>query len=64
MQSLSSVLPASESMSYSSSPCSEPESSSKKDDRDSVVMLNGLDAGWYDRKGAKETVVVVVGCVK
>jgi hypothetical protein len=27
-------------------------------------MLNGLGAGWYDGKGAKETVVVVVGCVK
>ena len=23
-----------------------------------------LGAGWYDGKGAKETVVVVVGCVK
>ena len=26
-------------------------------------MLNGLGAGWYDGKGANET-VVVVGCVK
>ena len=41
---------------------SESESSSKKDGRDSVVMLNGLAAGWYDGKGVKET-VVVVGCV-
>ena len=27
-------------------------------------MLDDLGAGWYDGKGAKETVVVVVGCVK
>ena len=53
-----------ESTSSSSSPCSESESSSKKDGRDSVVMLNGSGTGWHGGKGAKETVVVVVGCVK
>ena len=62
MQSLSSVLPVSESTSSSSSSCSESESSSRKDGRDSV-MLNGSGAEWYDGKGAKET-AVVVGCVK